>query len=121
MRFLLDNDVDQRVSTVLVRRGHDVLTAADLHLGGDNPASDDHVSVVAEARGAVVVSHDRAFARRRIRNAVGRHLWLRCQQEDAMGLLEGRLDEVVSAFGGKRDCVVSLAASGVRRLPHRWS
>ena len=75
MRFLLDNDVAVTVRRVLLDAGHECWTAGEANL---HDAPDDALAVYAANRGAVLVSHDAEFARRRRRNTIGQHVWLRC-------------------------------------------
>ncbi len=75
MRFLLDNDIDAAVGHMLRRRGHQCWTASAVGLAA---AADDALTVWATSHNAILVSTDREFGQRRMRNAVGHHLWLRC-------------------------------------------
>ena len=45
MRFLLDNDVDHAVASLLRSLGHGVVAASEVGLGGAVPAADDEVTV----------------------------------------------------------------------------
>ena len=47
MRFLLDNDVDHAVASLLRDHSHDVVAASEAGLGGAVPAADDEVTVYA--------------------------------------------------------------------------
>lgn len=76
MRFLLDNDVDAAVGRMLRRHRHECLTARQVGLA---TAADDALTVWASEQGAVVVSTDVEFSRRRMKNAIGHHVWLRCK------------------------------------------
>ena len=120
MRFLLDNDVDARVAKVLRRHGHDCWTASEAGLAGVIAASDDHISVYAADKDAVVVTHDQEFSRRRLSNTYGKHLWLRCEQPDATHLIGTRLDEIVTALRQHVDVVVIASQNGIEANPPRW-
>ena len=85
MRFLLDHDVDAAVGRMLRRHGHECLTASDVGLAA---ATDDTLTVWACEHGAVVVSTDREFSQRRMKNAIGHHVWLRCKDWEADAVLE---------------------------------
>jgi hypothetical protein len=61
-------------------------------------ADDDAVAVYADDRGAVLITHDREFTRRRMRNTIGRHVRLDCEQPDAMAVIGAHLDELVAAL-----------------------
>jgi hypothetical protein len=65
VRFLLDNDVDAGVGRVLRKAGHDCWTASQAGLAGPESAPDDALSIYAQQKEAVVVTHDREFSLRR--------------------------------------------------------
>jgi hypothetical protein len=69
------------------RNGHECWSAAAAGLAGDDAAEDDDVSVYADEKGAVVITHDREFSLRRRRNTFGRHVWLRCLEPMAVDVL----------------------------------
>jgi predicted nuclease of predicted toxin-antitoxin system len=96
MRFLLDNDVDVVVARILRRHGHTCWVAAPAGLA-DVP--DDLIAIYAEKLDAALVSHDRRFAKRRMRNTRGQHVWTACLQVDAIEVLERHLDEAGLAIG----------------------
>lgn len=56
MRFVLDYDVDVRVCQLFTASGHECWRAPD------GLIEDDDISVYADDRNAVVLSHDREFA-----------------------------------------------------------
>lgn len=92
MRFVLDQDVDARVRTVLASRGHDCWTADNAAL---SDAPDDSLTVYAASHRAVLITHDRAFSARRRRNVIGQHIYLRCPEPDARAVLTSHLDQVL--------------------------
>jgi predicted nuclease of predicted toxin-antitoxin system len=94
VRYLLDNDVDHAVASLLRGFGHAVVVASEVGLGGAVPASDDEVTVYAIDRGMVVVTHDREFTARRKRHTIGLHVRLMCMQPDAVDVLRERHDEL---------------------------
>jgi predicted nuclease of predicted toxin-antitoxin system len=55
---------------------------------------DDNLTVYAANRGAVLVTMDREFSRRRIENAIGGLIWLRCDPPKAAAVLRAHLDDV---------------------------
>ncbi len=121
MRFLLDNDVDVAVGRVLRAAGHECWTAADAGLAGNVAADDDELSVYAQEKQAVVITHDRAFSQRRIRNTFGKHVWLRCEQPDAAALVARHLDDLVVALDQRPDLVMIVSQhSGISALPPSW-
>ena len=116
MRFLLDNDVDHAVASLLRSLGHDVVAASEVGLGGAVPAADDEVTVHAIDRGMVVVTHDREFTARRKRHTIGLHVRLMCAQPDAVDVFRERYGElldvvVVDRHGGGRGVPRERAAS----------
>lgn len=110
MRFLLDHDVDAAVGTMLRRRKHVCLTAAQAGLGA---AADDALTVWASDHGAVLVSTDQEFGRRRWRHAIGRHLWVRCHDWEVADLLGVHLDEVTRRMEAQADLTIRLSKDGL--------
>jgi hypothetical protein len=82
------------------QRGHQCWTAGAVGLA---TARDDALTVWATSHRAALVSTDREFGQRRMRNAVGHHLWLRCLDWEARDVLAGRVAS-------------SLASSAVGRI-----
>jgi hypothetical protein len=74
--------------------------------------SDDEQTVYATSRGAVIVSCDREFSQRRRRNAIGRHLYLKCPKPDAAEVLRCHLDAVISLLQ-KADITVTITQDTV--------
>jgi predicted nuclease of predicted toxin-antitoxin system len=116
VRFVLDHDVDARIVGLLVRQGHECWTVANANL---YDAADDTITVYADERQAVVVTHDREFSRRRRRNPVGMHLQLRCLEPDAAELLEKHLDHVLSLLKGAQHIFIQLSAEGCT-ASYKW-
>ena len=112
MRFLLDHDVDAAVGRMLRQRGHECWTAGSAGLAR---ARDNELTVWAAAREAVVVSTDDEFGLRRMRNAVGWHVWLNCADWSASDVLAGQLDEVLAVLASGTDLTVRVSGSGVER------
>ena len=119
MRFLLDNDVDAAVRTVLTSSGHDCWTAHEAGLAGDNAADDDDVAIYAQVRDACVITHDREFSLRRIKNTSGRHVWLRCEQPDAANMVLRHPAAILDALSNRTDVVIEVHAD--RRGPSTWA
>ena len=120
MRFLLDNDVDAAVGRVLRGEGHECWTCSEAGLAGRVAAVDDEVSIYAHDKGAVVVTHDREFSRRRIRRTFGKHLWLRCEQPDAASLVSANAGAVEAALVQHVELVVVLSAGGIEVHAPAW-
>lgn len=117
MRFLLDNDVAVAVRRVLLDVGHECWTAAEANL---HDAPDDALAVYAADRSAALVSHDAEFARRRRRNTIGQHVWLRCTEPQAAAVLAQHLTEVVDVLGRMSDVVIEVRPESLLVSPPRW-
>lgn len=117
MRFLLDQNVDASVVSFLRAERHECFTVAELGLAG---ARDDEVSVRAHEDRAIVVTHDRDFSRRRIRNTYGQHLWLRCREFDAIDVLRRWLPTIELEFVQQKDLVLAISANRVTVYPPSW-
>ena len=117
MRFLLDNDVAVTVRRVLLDAGHECWTAAEANL---YDAPDDAVAVYAADRRAALISHDAEFARRRRRNTMGQHVWLRCTEPQASAVLSQHLAEVVGVLGRMADVVIEVRPERLIVSPPRW-
>jgi predicted nuclease of predicted toxin-antitoxin system len=110
VRFLLDHDVDAAVGRMLRRHGHECLTASQVGLAA---ATDDALTVWASEHGAVVVSTDREFSRRRLKSAIGHHVWLRCLDWEADAVLQARLTEVVNLLEARSDLTIRVSVDGL--------
>lgn len=111
LTFLLDHNVDVDVARMLRRHGHRVHSASEL---GAKDARDDELTVTATNKGGwVVVTHDREFSQRRLRQAMGRHLHLRCDEWLAAELLEARLNEVVGVLQHLEHVTLQLSEHGL--------
>jgi hypothetical protein len=97
---------------MLRQRGHQCWTAGAAGLAR---ARDDELTVWAGARQAVVVSTDDEFGLRRMRNAVGWHVWLSCADWEASEILTGHLDAVLTLLAAGTDLTVRVSGSGVER------
>jgi predicted nuclease of predicted toxin-antitoxin system len=110
VRFLFDHDVDAAVGRMLRRNRHDCLTASQVGLAA---ATDDALTVWASEHGAAVVSTDREFGRRRMNNAIGHHVWLRCLDWEADVVLETHLAEVVNRLEARSDLTIRVSVDGL--------
>jgi predicted nuclease of predicted toxin-antitoxin system len=117
VRFLLDNDVPVTVRRVLLDAGHECWTAAEAHL---DEAPDDALAVYAIDRRAALISHDAEFARRRRRNTIGQHVWLRCLEPRAAAVLDSHLGTVIEALDKMPDVVIEVRPESVIIAPPRW-
>jgi predicted nuclease of predicted toxin-antitoxin system len=117
VKFLLDHDVDARLGRVFRQNGHQCWTAADANLAR---AADDELSVYADDRGAVMVTHDVDFSQRRARNPIGKHLQLRCEEPDAADLLIRHFDAVIRSLQIAEHVFVKLSVDGCSSST-KWS
>lgn len=118
--FVLEDDVDERVASVIRDAGHVVSLAKEAGLGGPDAPTDEEVSVSADDRRLVVVAHDRDFAERRKRATIGWHLRLTCEQPDAPDVLRVHLERVVGLRDGTQLCVVEVGRERVSYFAPHW-
>jgi predicted nuclease of predicted toxin-antitoxin system len=109
VRFLCDNDISAVVAGRLRAMGHEAWTAADAGLAD---VDDDELTVYADDREAVLLTHDRRFSQRRRRHVVGKHVWLQCSEWDAADLLEKRLPEFIDQLERPGDLWVRVHQEG---------
>jgi len=95
---------------MLRRRGHECLTASQVGLAA---ASDDALTVWADKHDAAIISTDREFGRRRMNNAIGHHVWLRCPDWEADAVLQTHLDEVATLLETRSDLTVRVSKDGL--------
>lgn len=118
MRFVLDEDVDAKaVGSFLRQRGHDCWSVVDAGLGG---ADDDAVSIYADNRGAILITHDAEATKRRRKFTFGRHVFLRCHQLEAVELLEAHSTELERQVERHQAGVIEVRQSGVTYHPPRY-
>jgi len=108
--FLLDHDVDAAVGRMLRRNRHECLTASQVGLAS---ATDDALTVWASEHRAVLVSTDREFSRRRMKNAIGHHVWLRCLDWEADVVLEANVGEVARRLQARSDLTIRVSSDGL--------
>lgn len=111
MRFVLDNDIDAALCAFLVRERHECWTAAQAGLA---EADDDDLSVYADDRGAVLITHDAEFTSRRVANPFGQHVRLKCSNVDALEVFEERFDEIVNVLGELEVVVLQVTKNRAR-------
>ena len=95
---------------MLRQSGHQCWTAGSAGLAR---AKDDELTVWAAEHEAVVVSTDGEFGQRRIRNAIGRHVWLKCSAWEASQVLAEHLDEVLTLLEARSDLTVRVSKEGL--------
>lgn len=109
MRFFLDQNVDARVRHFFVTQGHDCWTADDSGLATE---ADPNLTIYAADHKAVLVTHDKAFSHRSRAHVVGRHIYLRCNEFDAVRVLEMRLADVQPILERHPDIFVTVSLEG---------
>jgi predicted nuclease of predicted toxin-antitoxin system len=110
VRFFLDNMVPVDVRRMLHAQGHHCWTAAEAGLA-DQP-KDDNLTVYAAKLHAVLVTLDKEFSQRRLKNSIGHHIWLRCPEPEAAGLLRAHLAEVLRLLH-RADVTITVSKKGV--------
>jgi len=85
---------------MLRHRGHECWTAGSAGLAR---AKDDELTVWAVEHQAVLVSTDTEFSQRRMRNSIGHHVWLRCNDWEASEVLANQLDNVLNLLEARSD------------------
>jgi predicted nuclease of predicted toxin-antitoxin system len=117
VRFFLDNDVDDAVAGALRRAGHECWTAAKAGLAA---AADDEITAYAHDNHAVLITHDKEFSRRRQKNVVGKHVWLRCPELQAVDVLMDHLETILDLVHQYQDVCITVTVHGVVRLDFGW-
>lgn len=117
MRFVLDNNVDARVQGIIHKAGHECWRASDAGLAA---AADDDLSVYADNKKAVLVTHDREFTERRKSNTFGQHVRLKCPPPDACSVIALHLVDLIDELERQEVVVVELSAHGVKVFPPKW-
>jgi predicted nuclease of predicted toxin-antitoxin system len=116
LRFFCDQHVDAAVAIRLKKLGHDAWTAAEAGLAA---AADDDLTVYASKEHAALITHDGEFSKRRKRNVIGWHIWVRCPEWDAADLLEQHLPQVLAVLGAFDDLFIEISPKTFR-LSHDW-
>jgi hypothetical protein len=63
--------------------------------------------------GAALVSTDAEFGRRRMSNATGHHVWLKCPDWDASDVLAKHLTDVIARLTARPDLTVRVSPDTV--------
>jgi predicted nuclease of predicted toxin-antitoxin system len=111
LRFVCDHNVDAAVGARLRQLGHEVWTVAE---AGLNRARDDELTVYADDKKAILLTHDREFSRRRRRHVVGWHIQLRCAEWDAADLLEEHLQDILGMLTWADDLFIVISRKGIK-------
>jgi Domain of unknown function (DUF5615) len=102
---------------MLRQHGHEVVTAGEVRLA---TASDDDVTVWADQLQGALVTMDRGFSKRRRRNVIGRHVWLRCHDPDAAWVLQLHLEAVIPLIARHQHVLVRVSKDNVD-ASYDWS
>lgn len=103
---------------MLRQERHECWTAGAVGLA---TASDDTLSVWASNHRAAVVTHDQEFSLRRMHNAIGHHVWLRCNAWDASDVLRAHLGEVVARLSARSDLTIRVSKDQAVLDSSEWS
>ena len=82
------------------------------HAGGD-VASAIAIRRIREVDREFPSAHDAEFARRRRRNTIGQHVWLRCVEPRAAAVLGEHLTAVLDVLGRMPDVVIEIRPGSV--------
>lgn len=102
---------------MLRQHAHKATTVAAAGLA---TAPDDVVSVFADDRNGVLVTHDRELISRRRENTFGRHIHLVCNEWDAADVLCEHLPDVLQQLTHREAVVLKVSKDGVTPYPARW-
>ena len=89
-------------------------------MAGLSEAADDDLTLYAESKDAVLVTHDQEFSRRRRKNPIGRHLHLDCPDTSAREVIGAKLPEILGALDAMEHVYVRASVTQVTRET-RWS
>jgi predicted nuclease of predicted toxin-antitoxin system len=117
VRFILDQDIDARVAATLRTQGHDAWAVGGAGLAR---ATDDALTVYACKHGAVLVTHDIEFSTRRRKNVIGRHIFLRCNEWDAIIVIKQHLDTILPVLERNPDLWIKLSMGTEPEYSHDW-
>jgi predicted nuclease of predicted toxin-antitoxin system len=91
---------------MLRHRGHECWTAGSVGLAR---AKDDELTVWAAEHEAVIISTDGEIGQRRMQNAIGRYVWLRCSDWEASEVLADHLHGVLTLLQARSDLTVRVS------------
>lgn len=95
---------------MLRQHGHECWTAGSAGLAR---AKDDELTVWAVEHQAVLVSTDTEFGQRRIQNAIGQHVWLRCNDWEASEVLASHLIDVLTLLEARSGVTIRVSKDGL--------
>ena len=116
MRFYLDEDVDVACRTILTKAGHEAWTTAE---AGRLGAQDPEQIVYSDDKGAVFVTHDRKLGQSKLRAAIGKTLWLDCDEPDAAEVLKRHLGRALAELDSADDVTLIVRPNGYT-VSYEW-
>jgi len=117
LRFICDQNVSTAVARALRKAGHQAWTTGE---AGLHAAKDDDLTIYAQARGAVLITHDVEFSTRRRQMVTGQHVWLDCPAWHAAVVLLDHLDEILPILARRPDVWIRLAPNAEMKLSSTW-
>lgn len=102
---------------MLRHRGHECWAAGSAGLAR---ARDDELTVWAAEHQAVIIITDGEFGQRRMQNAIGRHVWLRCNDWEASEVLADHLNDVLTLLQARSDLTVGVSEESLTDSS-KWS
>ena len=83
-------------------------------------ATDEELSIWADGKKAILITADKEFIDRRREHTFGRHVWLVCDDEDAVEVVRDQLPKVVAELDGKDSVVMRVSRDNVTYYAGRW-
>lgn len=117
MRFVLDEDTDAGVCVFLRKHRHECWTAP---AAGRDETEDDEIAVYADTKRAIMVSHDKKLAKRRMKHTFGQHVWLRCRQTDAIRIVKLHYSDLIAQLAEHPVGVFEVTLAGVEWHRGSW-
>ena len=91
---------------MLRHRGHECWATGSAGLAR---ARDDELTVWAAEHQAVIIITDGEFGQRRMQNAIGRDVWLRCSDWEASEVLADHLNELLTLLEARSELTVRVS------------
>jgi predicted nuclease of predicted toxin-antitoxin system len=109
VRFFLDENVDARVRSCFTDRGHTCWTVPEANLASE---ADPSLTLYADDRDAVLVTHDKEFSQSRRKRIVGRHVYLNCFPLDAREVVRRLLPDIEPLLERHPDLYIAVSKEG---------
>jgi predicted nuclease of predicted toxin-antitoxin system len=114
VKFVLDEDVDARLVHVFEDRHHQCWTVPNAGLAN---AVDDDVSVYADNKKAVLITHDKELAHRRQISYFGALVFLKCSEPHACEVVERQFEDIIRLIPKHQAVVILVTPTQVKILP----